>query len=271
MDRAPSVSTAPLSSGLLSLCVSVSLPTMSGWVRKLESGSVPFCSFGTIRATSKGDSRSCLRTAGCTGLGPGAPQRAWAPGSSAPWRAPPLALRLAALQPTQPRSRSVVLRGPSDVGRDGSPLRGPGHARVTAGPKRPHLGVCPRPTIPLQVKQASRGCIPQGTLEKHAATHSQSKDHPWGNSCPPGVLNFGLQPSSYSSSPASPLLLVPQTGPQNITLNHTDLVPCLCIQVGAESSWGPGEGDQGIGERVGPHLPGRFHAGLRLLGLAGMR
>uniref|UniRef100_A0A4W2H5Q7 Interleukin-17 receptor C n=1 Tax=Bos indicus x Bos taurus TaxID=30522 RepID=A0A4W2H5Q7_BOBOX len=70
-----------------------------------------------------------------------------------------------------------------------------------------------------------------GTLEKDTATHSQSKDHRWGNSYPPGVLNFGLQPSSYSSSPASPLLLVPQTGPQTITLNHTDLVPCLCIQV----------------------------------------
>lgn len=31
-------------------------------------------------------------------------------------------------------------------------------------------------------------------------------------------------------------LLIPQTGPQTITLNHTDLVPCLCIQVGAEST-----------------------------------
>nr|XP_020743178.1 interleukin-17 receptor C isoform X2 [Odocoileus virginianus texanus] len=70
-----------------------------------------------------------------------------------------------------------------------------------------------------------------GTLKKDTTTHSQSKDHQWGNSSLPRVLNFGLQPSSYSSSPASPLLLVPQTGPQTITLNHTDLVPCLCIQV----------------------------------------
>ena len=35
-----------------------------------------------------------------------------------------------------------------------------GCARVTAGPKRPHLGVCPGPTIPLQGRQGSRGCIP---------------------------------------------------------------------------------------------------------------
>ena len=33
-------------------------------------------------------------------------------------------------------------------------------ARVTAGPKRPHLGVCPGPNIPLQGRQGSRGCIP---------------------------------------------------------------------------------------------------------------
>ena len=33
-------------------------------------------------------------------------------------------------------------------------------ARFTAGPKRPHLGVCPGHTIPLQGKQGSRGCIP---------------------------------------------------------------------------------------------------------------
>ena len=35
-----------------------------------------------------------------------------------------------------------------------------GCARVTAGPKRPHLGVCPGPNIPLQGRQGSRGCIP---------------------------------------------------------------------------------------------------------------
>ena len=29
-------------------------------------------------------------------------------------------------------------------------------ARVTAGPKRPHLGVCPGPNIPLQGRQGSR-------------------------------------------------------------------------------------------------------------------
>ena len=35
-----------------------------------------------------------------------------------------------------------------------------GCARVTAGPKRPHLGVCPGPNIPLQGRQGSRGCTP---------------------------------------------------------------------------------------------------------------
>ena len=38
-----------------------------------------------------------------------------------------------------------------------------GCARVTAGPKRPHLGVCPGPNIPLQGRQGSRGCIPGST------------------------------------------------------------------------------------------------------------
>ena len=33
-------------------------------------------------------------------------------------------------------------------------------ARVTAGLKRPHQGVCPGPNIPLQGRQGSRGCIP---------------------------------------------------------------------------------------------------------------
>ena len=35
-----------------------------------------------------------------------------------------------------------------------------GCARVTAGPKRPHLGLCPGPNAPLQGRQGSRGCIP---------------------------------------------------------------------------------------------------------------
>ena len=35
-----------------------------------------------------------------------------------------------------------------------------GCARVSAGPKRPHLGVCLGPNIPLKGRQGSRGCIP---------------------------------------------------------------------------------------------------------------
>ena len=47
-----------------------------------------------------------------------------------------------------------------------------GCARVTAGPKRPHLGVCPGPTLPLQGRQGSRGCIPgspgeSGLVSRH--------------------------------------------------------------------------------------------------------
>ena len=34
-----------------------------------------------------------------------------------------------------------------------------GCARVSAGPKRPDLGVCPGPNIPLQGRQGSRGCL----------------------------------------------------------------------------------------------------------------
>ena len=33
------------------------------------------------------------------------------------------------------------------------------HARVTAGPKRPHLGVCPGPHIPLQWPQLHDLCL----------------------------------------------------------------------------------------------------------------
>ena len=40
-----------------------------------------------------------------------------------------------------------------------------GCTRVTAGPKRPHLGVCPGPKIPLQGRQGSRGCIPGSPRE----------------------------------------------------------------------------------------------------------
>ena len=40
-----------------------------------------------------------------------------------------------------------------------------GGARVTAGPKSPHLGVCPGPNIPLQGRKGSRGCIPGSSGE----------------------------------------------------------------------------------------------------------
>ena len=41
------------------------------------------------------------------------------------------------------------------------PVRGKagGGARVTAGPKRPHLSVCPGPNFPLQGRQGQLQCI----------------------------------------------------------------------------------------------------------------
>ena len=47
-----------------------------------------------------------------------------------------------------------------------------GCSRVTAGPKRPHLGVCPGPNIPLQGRQGSRGCIPGSPGESGLASRA---------------------------------------------------------------------------------------------------
>ena len=49
-----------------------------------------------------------------------------------------------------------------------------GCARVTAGPKRPHLGVCLGPNIPLQGRQGSRGCI-SGSLGESGLVSRGSK------------------------------------------------------------------------------------------------
>ncbi|XP_045385706.1 interleukin-17 receptor C isoform X3 [Lemur catta] len=59
----------------------------------------------------------------------------------------------------------------------------------------------------------------------------EAREHSWGSFCPPGFLDLGLPLSFLLIFSNCLLLLVPQTGPQTITLNHTDLVPCLCIQV----------------------------------------
>ena len=40
-----------------------------------------------------------------------------------------------------------------------------GCARVTSGPKRPHLGVCPGPSSTLKGRQGSRGCTPESPVE----------------------------------------------------------------------------------------------------------
>ena len=38
-------------------------------------------------------------------------------------------------------------------------------ARVTAGQKRPHLGLCPGPNVPLQGPQGSQVCLPDSPRE----------------------------------------------------------------------------------------------------------
>ena len=43
--------------------------------------------------------------------------------------------------------------------------RAGGCAQVTAGQNRPHLGLCPGHNVPLQGRQASRGCIPDSPGE----------------------------------------------------------------------------------------------------------
>ena len=50
-----------------------------------------------------------------------------------------------------------------------------GGARVTAGPKRPHLSVCPGPNFPLQGRQGSRGCIPGSPGEAEGARWMESR------------------------------------------------------------------------------------------------
>ena len=45
-----------------------------------------------------------------------------------------------------------------------------GCARVTAGPKRPHLGVCPGPSSTLKGRQGSRGCTPESPVESGLAS-----------------------------------------------------------------------------------------------------
>ena len=51
-----------------------------------------------------------------------------------------------------------------------------GCARVTAGPKRPHLGVCPGPNIPLQGRQGPRGLPGESQGQRSLVSYS-----PWGH------------------------------------------------------------------------------------------
>ena len=45
-----------------------------------------------------------------------------------------------------------------------------GGARVTAGPKRPHLGVCPGPNIPLQGPKGDQSWVFIGRTDAKAET-----------------------------------------------------------------------------------------------------
>lgn len=65
-----------------------------------------------------------------------------------------------------------------------------------------------------------------------------------------------FDPSLPSLFPDSLLVLAPQTGPQTVILNHTDLLPCLCVQVG----WGSGGAAAGAAQKPSPSFlaPGGF-------------
>ena len=56
------------------------------------------------------------------------------------------------------------------------------------GPKRPHLGVCPGPNIPLQGRQGSRGCIP-GSPGSQASSRGEAKDSALLSSRDAGLLD----------------------------------------------------------------------------------
>ena len=47
-----------------------------------------------------------------------------------------------------------------------------GCTRVTAGPKRPHLGLCPGPNVPLKGRQGSRGGVPDSPGESGLASRA---------------------------------------------------------------------------------------------------
>ena len=63
-----------------------------------------------------------------------------------------------------------------------------GCARVTAGPKRPHLGVCPGPNIPPRGRQGSRGCIPGSPGESGLVSRGSQLSHTKQASVQWGVL-----------------------------------------------------------------------------------
>ena len=74
-------------------------------------------------------------------------------------------------------------------------------ARVTAGPKRPHLGVCPGPNFPLQGRQGSRGCIPGSPGESGLVTRgSQGLRSPLESRR--GSLGAPERPQAGTGSPA---------------------------------------------------------------------
>ena len=74
-----------------------------------------------------------------------------------------------------------------------------GCARVTAGPKRPHLGMCPGPNIPLQGRQGSRGCIP-GSPGESGLSRGEAKDSALLSSRDAGLWD---PPERPQGSPAS--------------------------------------------------------------------
>ena len=99
-----------------------------------------------------------------------------------------------------------------------------GCARVTAGPKRPHLGVCPGPKIPLQERQGSRGCIPGSPRESGPKIMSLLSCRAEAQMQDPG----SKLDTCYGSLPRSPL--APGTGShsQTETSDPGSICPQLC-------------------------------------------
>ena len=121
-----------------------------------------------------------------------------------------------------------------------------GCARVTAGQKRPHLGVCPGHNIPLKGRQGSRGCILDSPVESGLVSRAPA------NSClaptnQPKVTSQNLQ---CSAAPSSMILLkIPFWSLQKPVLSLAPFLhPLLCQSTLGQRHLGH-SGEQGVGHK----------------------